>query len=221
MQPVGFEATLARMTQQTKTPTIVLASRNRKKSGEIAEILSPHGISLVSVAEFSDAPEVVEDGETFAANAAKKASETATFLSQWAIGEDSGLEVDALDGVPGIYSARYSGENADDERNNAKLLDALSGVPDEKRGAQYVCHITLADPTGKIWLSIEATCRGRITAEARGTNGFGYDPLFLVPEYHQTFGELGSAAKRHLSHRARALERFIPQLVGIMREISM
>jgi XTP/dITP diphosphohydrolase len=208
------------MTHPTNTPTIVLASRNRKKSGEIAEILSPHGISLVSVAEFPNVPEVVEDGETFAANAAKKASETAIFLSQWTIGEDSGLEVDALDGVPGIYSARYSGKNADDKRNNAKLLDALSGVPDEKRGAQYVCHIALADPTGEIRLSIEATCRGRITAEARGANGFGYDPLFLVLEYHQTFGELGSAAKRHLSHRARALERFIPQLVCILRELS-
>ena len=134
-----------------------------------------------------------------------EAAETATFLSQWAIGEDSGLEVDALDGAPGIFSARYSGENANDERNNAKLLDALSEVPDAKRGAQYVCHIALADPTGEIRLSIEATCRGQILAEARGENGFGYDPLFLLPEYHRTFGELGSAAKRHLSHRARAI----------------
>ncbi len=223
---MGFEsltgarrvATLARMTNQIKMPTIVLASRNRKKSGEIAEILSPHGISLVSVAEFPDLSDVVEDGDTFAANAAKKAAKTATFLSQWAIGEDSGLEVDALDGAPGIYSARYSGENANDERNNAKLLDALSEIPPEKRGAQYVCHIALADPTGDIRLSVEATCRGRILAEARGENGFGYDPLFLVPEYHRTFGELGSTAKRHLSHRARAMERFIPQLIGIVRE---
>jgi XTP/dITP diphosphohydrolase len=206
------------MTHSTDMPTIVLASRNRKKSGEIAEILSPHGISLVSVGEFPDVPDVIEDGDTFAANAAKKATETATLLSQWAIGEDSGLEVDALDGAPGIYSARYSGENANDEGNNAKLLDALSEVPDAKRGAQYVCHIALSDPTGEIRLSIEATCRGRIIAEAHGENGFGYDPLFLLPEYHRTFGELGSAAKRHLSHRARALESFIPQLVAIVRK---
>lgn len=208
------------MNQSSRQPTIVLASRNRKKSGEIAELLAPHGVAVQSVADFPDAPQVAETGQTFAENAAAKASETAAHLSRWVIGEDSGLEVDALGGKPGVYSARYSGENATDESNNRKLLDELEGIPDKKRGAQYVCHVALADPKGNVRLRIEATCRGRIASEPRGNNGFGYDPLFLLPEYHQTFGELGPAAKRHLSHRARAFERFIPPLMGLLDEIS-
>ena len=204
------------MSDPLQSPVVVLASRNRKKRGEIVELLAPHGIQLAGIDEFTDVPDVVEDGETFAENAAKKAAQTAKRLSRWTIGEDSGLEVDALSGAPGVYSARYSGENADDDRNNKKLLDELSGKSAEQRGAQYVCHVALADPSGEIRLSVEATCRGRITLDPRGTNGFGYDPLFLIPEYHRTFGQLGPAAKRHLSHRARAFERFIPQLTRII-----
>lgn len=199
-------------------PVLVLASRNRKKSGEIAELLLPHGITLQSVADFPDAPEIVEDGHTFAENAAKKASETARLLGRWTIGEDSGLEVDALNGAPGIYSARYSGDGATDERNNEKLLAELAGVPEARRGARYVCNVALADPEGTIRLQVEGTCRGRIISERRGEHGFGYDPYFLVPEYHRTFGELGSAVKRHLSHRARAFERFIPRLVKLLAD---
>ena len=196
--------------------TVVLASRNRKKSAEIAGLLAPHGIEVLSVADFPEVPEVVEDGETFAENAAKKAGQTAQFLSRWVIGEDSGLMVDALDGAPGIYSARYSGPDATDQSNNRKLMDALAGVPDEKRGAGYVCNVALADPGGQIRLQVEATCRGRITTEARGTNGFGYDPLFLIREYHRTFGELSPLVKQQLSHRARAFGRLIPGLVGLL-----
>lgn len=196
---------------------IVLASRNRKKSAEIAELLAPYGIEVVSVAEFPEAADVVEDGETFAENARKKASETARALSRWTIGEDSGLEVEALGGAPGVYSARYSGPDATDESNNEKLLRELAGVPAEQRGARYVCHVALADPEGRIRCEATGTCRGRIITEPRGTGGFGYDPLFLIPEYHRTFGELGPAAKRHLSHRARAFERFIPQLLRQLR----
>ncbi len=198
--------------------SIVLASRNRKKSGEIAELLSPHGINVLSVADFPDVPETEEDGETFAENAAKKASETAKFLSRWVIGEDSGLMVDALGGAPGIYSARYSGEDATDDQNNQKLLAELKNVPEEKRQAQYVCNVAVADATGTVRLQIEARCRGRITTEAFGTNGFGYDPYFLIPEYHRTFGVLSPAVKRHLSHRARAFGRLIPKLVQTLKE---
>ena len=200
------------MSDPLRIQVVVLASRNRKKRNEIAKLLAPHGIQLAGF----DVPDVVEDGETFAENAAKKAGQTAKRLSHWTIGEDSGLAVDALGGAPGVYSARYSGENADDNRNNRKLLDELSGKSAEQRGAHYVCHVALADPSGEIRLSVEATCRGRIALDPRGTNGFGYDPLFLIPEYHRTFGQLGPAAKRHLSHRARAFERFIPQLTRII-----
>ncbi len=197
--------------------SLVLASRNRKKSAEIAELLAPHGIEVQSVADFPDVPETVEDGDSFAANAAKKACEVARLLSQWTIGEDSGLMVEALKGAPGIYSARYAGEDATDEQNNAKLMAEMEGVAEPKRTAQYVCNVALADPAGEIRLQVEATCRGRIITEPRGTNGFGYDPYFLIPEYHQTFGQLDAAVKRHLSHRARAFERFIPKLLPIVR----
>lgn len=202
--------------EKVARPTLVLASRNRKKSGEIFELLAPFGIVVRSVADFPDVPEVVENGATFADNAAKKASQTAAHLSAWTLGEDSGLMVDALGGAPGVFSARYSGPGATDESNNARLIDELAGVPEAKRGAKYVCSVAVADPQGRVQLQCEASCRGRITTEPRGTNGFGYDPYFLVPEYHRTFGELDPIVKRCLSHRARAFERMIPGLLRLM-----
>ena len=198
------------------TPLLVIASRNVKKVGEIAELLAPHGVDVRSVSEFDGVPDVVEDGTTFCENAALKATQTARFLGQWALGEDSGLCVDALDGAPGIYSARFSGEEATDLANNQLLIEQLADVPAAKRGAHYVCHVAVSDPEGGVRLSVEAHCHGRIVDEPRGENGFGYDPHFLLPEYHRTFGELAAVVKRHLSHRARAFERLIPELVGIL-----
>ena len=200
-------------------PSVVLASRNAKKCGEIRALLEPRGIALLSVADFPDAQEVVEDGDSFRANASKKATETALAVEHWAIGEDSGLRVDALNGAPGIYSARYSGEGATDEKNNAKLIRELENVPDEKRGAEYVCHVALSDPQGNVCLNVEATCRGSITRQPRGANGFDYDPYFLIREYHRTFGELSPLVKQQLSHRARAFNRFLPQLVKLFSEL--
>lgn len=194
---------------------LVVATRNRNKLGEIADLLAPYGLTVLCVADFPHVPETVEDGATFAENAAKKASEVAQRLGRWAVGEDSGLCVDALDGRPGVYSARFAGEHAADEANNAKLQKELAGVPESRRGAGYVCSVAVADPSGAVRLTQEASCRGRIITEARGTNGFGYDPYFLVPEYHRTFGELPPVVKRHLSHRARAFERLAPKLAGL------
>jgi len=194
-------------------PEVVLASRNPKKSEEIRALLAPYGIQILSVADFPDAEDVVEDGLSFRENAEKKAVQTAQTLGRWTLGEDSGLQVDALNGAPGIYSARYSGLNATDAANNAKLMHELQNVPESKRGAGYVCHVALANPQGKIRLNVEATCRGWITHAPRGENGFGYDPYFLIREYHRTFGELSPAVKQHLSHRARAFERLIPALL--------
>lgn len=197
---------------------IVVATRNRKKLGEITELLTPYGFQVLCVADFPDVPETVEDGSTFAENAAKKAVEVARYLGRWAIGEDSGLCVDAIGGRPGIYSARFAGEHATDMENNAKLQQELEGIPDLKRGAGYVCSIAVADPSGAVQLTEEASCRGRITSEPRGSNGFGYDPYFLIPEYHRTFGELPPVVKRHLSHRARAFERLAPRLATTLRQ---
>lgn len=201
------------MTQPDRT--LILASRNRKKAREVTEILDPAGFTVIPVIDFPDVAEVVEDGHTFAENAAKKAREVALQLGRWVIGEDSGLQVDALQGAPGIFSARYSGEGATDERNNQKLIAELQSVPDEKRGAGYVCSVALSDPQGIIRIACEGTCRGRILREPCGQGGFGYDPWFLIPEYHKTFGELTSTVKNRLSHRARAFAKFVPLLTSI------
>jgi XTP/dITP diphosphohydrolase len=205
-------------------PRLILASRNQKKISEIENLLKPHGIKVAGVSDFPDIPDVVEDRDSFQANAEKKASETAGQLGNWTLAEDSGLRVDALHGEPGVYSARYAGETGSreerDRRNNEKLIQALKNVPAEKRTAHYVCHAAVADPTGTIRLNVEATCRGRILQEPRGTNGFGYDPYFLLPEYHRTFGELSSLVKNHLSHRARAFERLLPKLISLLKSPS-
>lgn len=198
-------------------PSLVIATRNAGKLREIRGLLEPHGVEVLSLAEFEDVPEVEETGETFAENAALKATQIARHLKTWTLGEDSGLMVDALDGRPGIYSARYSDPDATDEKNNAKLLEELDGVPTQKRGAQYVCSLAVSDPEGNVQLTEEATCRGRIATEPHGENGFGYDPYFTIVELHKTFGELAPVVKQHLSHRARAFERVSPKLIRLLK----
>ena len=196
-------------------PTLILATRNAKKGREMIALLAPPGEPPTALArfvartliDFPDLPETVEDADTFAGNAAKKASEAAKSTGCWALADDSGLAVDALDGAPGVYSARYAGGHGDDDANNRKLLEALADVPDERRGAAFVCALAVADPTGAIVAEAEGRCRGRIIRDLRGSGGFGYDPLFLIPEYHKTFGELGAIIKQQLSHRARAFAR--------------
>jgi XTP/dITP diphosphohydrolase len=193
-------------------PILVLGTRNPKKRQEIEEILDDLGLALQDLSRYPAAGDVVEDGTTFEANARKKAGETAKTLGQWVLGEDSGLVVPALGGRPGVYSARYAGTQGDDAANNRKLLAELAPLPAEKREAYYVCTAALADPAGQVQAVVEGRCHGRIIAEYRGTGGFGYDPLFLIPEYHQTFGELSPRVKHALSHRGRALQQLRPAL---------
>jgi XTP/dITP diphosphohydrolase len=193
----------------------VIGTHNRKKGTELAELLSPLGFSVVTLDDVPDAIEVVEDGDTFAANARLKASQQAVHLGRWVLADDSGLEVDALGGAPGVYSARFAGPNATDEANNRTLLEKLADTPLEKRSGRYVCHVALADPSGAIRAESQDVCRGRIRFEPSGTNGFGYDPLFEVVEYHQTFGDLGPHVKQALSHRSRALRAIVPKLSQI------
>lgn len=197
---------------------LVLGTRNPKKLRELKMLLAPYDVNLVSLAEIPDSIEVEETGSTFEENANLKSVEQALHLRQWVLAEDSGLSVDALNGEPGIYAARYSGENATDESNNALLLEKLQGVPLEKRTAHYTCHMSLADPLGKIHINCEAYCRGRILPEQKGSGGFGYDPMFELPEYGQTFGELGDAVKSMISHRARANRMFVPRLMSLIAE---
>ena len=193
-------------------PVLVVGTRNPKKREEILEILGDCGVELRDLTQYPDAPEVVEDGATFEDNARKKAVELARHLHEWVLGEDSGLVVPALNGRPGVYSARYAGKQGDDDANNARLLAELAPLPDDRRGAYYVCVAVLADPTGDVKAVAEGRCRGVIVKDLRGTGGFGYDPLFLVPEFHKTFGELSARVKHALSHRARALARLRPAL---------
>lgn len=192
---------------------IVLGTNNEKKGAELQALLAPHGIELKTLAAFPDSIEVVEDGDSFQANATLKAVQQAKHLNCWVIGEDSGLCVDALDGAPGIFTARFSGPGATDAKNNQHLLDKLANVPTAKRTAHYVCHLTLADPSGTVHADCEAYCRGRIRTELAGEHGFGYDPLFEIVELHRTFGELGPHVKSMISHRARAMRRFLPHVV--------
>ncbi len=204
----------------TEKPTLILASRNRKKLREIAELLTGLDVVLVSAADFPAAPDVEETGQTFAENAALKAGTVAAATGHWTIADDSGLAVDVLDGAPGVYSARYAGEQSNDRQNNEKLLTQLRDVPDQRRGAQFVCCLALADPGGDIRVQVEGRCRGRLLHEPRGQSGFGYDPLFWIAEYHKTFAELTLAAKSVLSHRARAFEKLLPRLASLLAEIT-
>lgn len=197
---------------------LVLGTHNKKKGRELVELLAPLGIKVRTLADFPEAIEVVEDGDSFAANARKKAVGQAQHLGQWVLGEDSGLAVDALDGRPGIYSARFAGPDASDDDNNRLLLEQLDGVPDARRTAHYVSHIALSDPTGNIRAEAKGRFCGRIATEPAGTAGFGYDPLFIVPEYHRTVGQLGAAVKSIISHRARAYRQLLPQLAALTRE---
>ena len=191
---------------------LVLGTRNRKKRHEIEEILGDMGLDLQDLSKYPQAPEVVEDGKTFEANARKKATEVAQAVGQWVLGEDSGLVVPALNGRPGVYSARYAGTQGDDAANNGRLLAELAPLPSDRRDAYYVCTAALADPQGQVHAVVEGRCHGVIIDAQRGAGGFGYDPLFLIPEYHKTFGELSARVKHALSHRAKALAKLRPVL---------
>jgi XTP/dITP diphosphohydrolase len=212
---------------------LVIGTRNLKKGAELAELLAPWGFTVATLAEFPTAIEVVEDGDTFAANAVLKATQQAEHLGRWVLADDSGLEVDALGGAPGVFSARFAARSSpgpgegpgedlsQDDANNRKLLELLGITPLEKRTARYVCHVAVADPTGTVRAESHDECRGRIRFEPAGENGFGYDPLFEVVEYHRTFGELGPHVKQAISHRSRALRAILPLLLALSKQHAL
>lgn len=193
--------------------TLVLGTTNAGKLHELADLLAPVGIPCRSLAGEPRAVEVEETGGSFAENAALKAAAQARAIGAWVLAEDSGLVVSALGGAPGIYSARFSGAGATDASNNALLLERLAVHRGAARAAHYACHAALADPTGTIVATSSGTCGGLIATAPSGTGGFGYDPLFVVPEYHRTFGDLPAVVKAVISHRARALRAMLPTLV--------
>ncbi len=183
---------------------IVLASRNPHKLDEIRRIFACPGLDWLDSAVLAAMPEVVEDGKTFASNAIKKAMTAALYAKCWALADDSGLEVAALQGAPGVISARYAGMPRNDAANNGKLLRELTDAPD--RTARFCCVVALASPRGRAQV-VEGYCPGRIIEIPRGGGGFGYDPLFVPDGYDQTFAEMDPALKNRISHRARAFEQ--------------
>ena len=185
---------------------VFVATRNRNKVRELEALLADTELGLLSYRDFDGLPEVPEVGETLEENAAAKAVAMAKQTGMLTIADDSGLEVDALEGRPGVRSARYAGAEATDKENNEKLLAELHGVPEWKRTARFRCAIALATPE-KLLAVVEATCEGHITTEERGTEGFGYDPLFVKEDYTKTFAELSLEIKNRVSHRALALEK--------------
>jgi len=204
---------------------LLLASGNPKKRKELEAMLAPLGVELLTPAELDGIPDVDEDQDTFRGNAAKKALSATGATGLACLADDSGLEVEALNGAPGVYSARYSGADANDARNNAKLLNELVGLPAEKRGAEFKCALALAlpEPNGgaRIAAEFEGSVQGRILEVAAGSGGFGYDPLFLFTEEGEpgcgsAFAELTSAQKSSVSHRGRALNKLIKRLPELL-----
>jgi len=196
---------------------LLVATGNQGKLKEIQSLLGDSSIDLIGLDQLTDPPEVVEDGDTFSANARKKALEMAKFSGFLTLADDSGLVVDALNGAPGVFSARYAGEQGDDTANNAKLLQESDAVADEKRQAAFHCVIALAWPDGRCE-TYDGQVSGLIMRGARGTGGFGYDPLFMVPEYGKTMAELPSAIKNRISHRGMALRKVIPLLMELAKQ---
>ena len=187
---------------------LIVASRNKGKIGEIKELLVDLPFKVTSLLDYPQIPEIIEDGKTYCANALKKAREVALATGKVAMSDDSGIEVKALDNAPGIYSARFAGEGASEKARNKKLFAMLKGVPMHKRQARYRCVIALVNGKGQELGVVQGTCSGYVTTRNIGTNGFGFDPLFLLKRYNKTFGQLPATLKAKISHRARALKKF-------------
>ncbi|MGQ9919769.1 MAG: XTP/dITP diphosphatase [Desulfobacca sp.] len=203
-------------------PVLVIATKNPGKIRELAELLSDLGVTLKTLADYPYCPEVVEDGATFAANATKKAVAVARYTGLPALADDSGLEVDALGGRPGVHAARYAADRTAparprDEDNYRKLLDELAGVPAAQRTARFVCCMVVAFPNGRT-VQTQGTCEGLIHTKPEGHNGFGYDPVFWLPAYQATMAQLGLEIKNRISHRAKALAQLKTTLAALLRQ---
>ncbi len=203
-------------TRQKDAPKeVVIATRNLGKLREMVAILDPLSLKLLSLKDFPEIPDVVEDGATFSENAGKKARTVAHLTGRLTIADDSGLCVDALQGRPGIFSSRFAGEEASDRKRYQKLLDKMTGVPEGRRGAEFICVMAIVSPEGEMQ-TVEGKCRGMITFTPQGKHGFGFDPIFFVPEFGKTMAELEPEAKNQISHRSQALKKLnliLPQFL--------
>lgn len=193
---------------------LLVATRNAGKLREIRRLLTGSGFEVLGLDDFPDLPEVVEDGETFAENALKKARQIAVLTGKTTLADDSGLVVEALGGAPGVYSARFAGHDADDAANNRKLLAELAGVPSHKRGAAFHCAMALVTCDGDI-RQVDGQVSGQILEQPVGTDGFGYDPLFWLSEFGMTMAEIPLDEKNRISHRGQALSLMLPKLMAL------
>jgi XTP/dITP diphosphohydrolase len=197
---------------------LIIATKNNNKIIEIKEKFSDFTeLEIVSLTDFRDLPDVIEDGLTFEANALQKAHAYSQFTGETVLSDDSGLEIDALSGEPGVRSARYSGEKASDRENNNLVLMKLRNVPDNERTARFVCVIAIVQPNGSQY-TVKGTCNGIITNKKAGSNGFGYDPIFYLPQLKKTMAELTLEEKNKISHRAEALTKANEILKRIIQE---
>jgi len=201
-------------------PELVIASTNIHKVGEFRAMLKPFiQFDLLSLRDFPNYVPPEETGKTFEENASLKAEHAAKTLNRWAIADDSGLIVPALNGAPGVYSARYAGNDATDVENRKKLLEAMQHLMEEDRQAFFECSIALASPTG-LKKCVNGICEGILLTKERGGGGFGYDPLFIKHGYSKTFAELGESVKNRISHRRKALDKLIPSLESLMSQYT-
>jgi XTP/dITP diphosphohydrolase len=194
---------------------VIVATRNKGKIREIREALKGLGLRVYALSDFPDVPEIEEDGKSFTENALKKARFYSKVFGKLTLADDSGLEVDSLRGMPGIYSARYSGERASSRENNQKLLKEMEGIPLSKRGAQFKCMMAMVSPSGKETMT-EGVCKGRIGMREKGRRGFGYDPLFILSRYGKTMAELSLKEKNRISHRGKALRKIKKMIKAFM-----
>ncbi len=195
---------------------MIVATRNRGKIREIREALRELGLRIYSLSDFTDVPEIEEDGKSFTENALKKARFYSKVFGKLTLADDSGLEVDSLKGLPGIYSARYAGKEASTRGNNQKLLNEMEGISLSKRGARFKCVIAMVSPDGREAIA-EGSCKGRIGFKEKGRKGFGYDPLFILPKYGKTMAELSLEEKNRISHRGKALRKLRKIIVAFIR----
>ncbi len=196
---------------------IILATRNRGKIRELQALMKDFGIEVTSIADVQGAPEVEEDADTFLENSLKKAREIARATGIMALADDSGLVVDALGGAPGVFSARYAGDNATDQENYLKLLEEMKDIPDEERTARFKCVMVLFHPSGQ-WISAEGSCEGVIARKPAGSEGFGYDPVFFVPKLSRCMAQISPEEKNAISHRGNALEKLREMLPEFMEK---
>ena len=197
---------------------LLVGTTNQGKFAEVQAFLQKLPLKIHSLASLGSWPPIVEDGTTFEENALKKARVLAEYSGHITLADDSGLEVDALNGAPGIYSARYAGEESDDAKNNAKLLCELRNVPEDKRSARFDCVLALCAPHSRAMkeLTVHESCEGRIAFSLKGNHGFGYDPLFFYPPWGKTFGEIDRETKATVSHRGKALKKLAEMLPNLV-----